>query len=134
MRVYRNIPKFSDARKICCNLPKTQTKRPNLKVFHQKDANGIANNVIIEDPVCPDLFVRNLWIIMLLCLQLYQHPLDVSLYGSHHMNICSNLNTDKSSCDMLSSSLKPLGQSKPNFMWILLDKRGYKFIKMILVT
>ena len=26
---------------------KIQTKRPNLRVFHQKDANGIANS---EDP------------------------------------------------------------------------------------
>ena len=36
-----------DARKLCCNLPKIQIKRPNLRVFHQKDANGIANS---EDP------------------------------------------------------------------------------------
>ena len=42
-----SLPKFSDARKLCCNLPKIQTKRPNLRVFHQKDANGIANS---EDP------------------------------------------------------------------------------------
>ena len=45
--MYRKVPKFSDARKHCCNLPKIQTKRPNLRVFHQKDANGIANS---EDP------------------------------------------------------------------------------------
>ena len=44
---YRKVPKFSDARKLCCNLPKIQTKMPNLRVFHQKDANGIANS---EDP------------------------------------------------------------------------------------
>ena len=44
---YRKVPKFSDARKICCNLTKMQTKRPNLSVFHQKDANRIANS---EDP------------------------------------------------------------------------------------
>ena len=44
--MYRKGPKFSDAR-ICCNLPKIQTKRPNLRIFHQKDANGIANS---EDP------------------------------------------------------------------------------------
>ena len=31
----------------CCNLPKIQTKRPNLRVFRQEDANGIANS---EDP------------------------------------------------------------------------------------
>ena len=41
---YRKVPKFSDARKLCCNLSKFQTKRPNLRVFHQKDANGIANS------------------------------------------------------------------------------------------
>ena len=40
-------PKFLDSGKLCCNLPKIQTKRPDLRVFHQKDANGIANN---EDP------------------------------------------------------------------------------------
>ena len=44
---YRKVPKFSYARKLCCNLPKIQTKRPNLKVFCQKDANVIANS---EDP------------------------------------------------------------------------------------
>ena len=41
---YRKVSKFSDARKLCCNLPKSQTKRPNLRVFRQKDANGIANS------------------------------------------------------------------------------------------
>ena len=45
--MYRKVPKFLDARKLCCNLPKIQTKRPNLRVFHQKDANGIASS---EDP------------------------------------------------------------------------------------
>ena len=44
---YQKVPKFSYARKLCCNLPKIQTKRPTLKVFRQKDANGIANS---EDP------------------------------------------------------------------------------------
>ena len=43
---YRKVP-ISDARKLCCNLPKIQTKRPNLRVFHQEDANGIATS---EDP------------------------------------------------------------------------------------
>ena len=45
--LYRKVPKFSDARKLCCNLPKIQTKRPNLRVFCQNGANGIANS---EDP------------------------------------------------------------------------------------
>ena len=44
---YRKIPKFLDATNLCCNLAKIQTKRPNLGVFGQKDANGIANS---EDP------------------------------------------------------------------------------------
>ena len=45
--MYRKVPKFLDARNLCCNLPKIQTKRPNFRVFCQKDANGIANS---EDP------------------------------------------------------------------------------------
>ena len=44
---YRKVPKFSDARKLCCNLPKIQEKSPNIWVFRQKDANRIANS---EDP------------------------------------------------------------------------------------
>ena len=32
---------------VCCNPPKIQIKRPNLRVFCKKDANGIANS---EDP------------------------------------------------------------------------------------
>ena len=44
---YHKISKFLDTRKLYCNLPKFQTKRPNLRVFHQKDADGIANS---EDP------------------------------------------------------------------------------------
>ena len=44
---YRKIPKFSDARKPCCNVYKIPTEMPNLRVFHQKDANGKANS---EDP------------------------------------------------------------------------------------
>ena len=42
--VNRKVPKFANAGKICCNLPKIQEKRPNLWVFRQKDANGIANS------------------------------------------------------------------------------------------
>ena len=45
--VYRKVPKFSEARKLCCKLPKSQTKRPNLRLFREKDATGIANN---EEP------------------------------------------------------------------------------------
>ena len=44
---YRKVPRFSDARKLCCNLPKIQTKRPNLRGFPQNDANRTANS---EDP------------------------------------------------------------------------------------
>ena len=32
---------------MCCNLPKIQTNRTNLRVLPRKDANGIANS---EDP------------------------------------------------------------------------------------
>ena len=45
--IYHKVPKFSVAKKLCCNLPKIQTKRPNLRVFRQKDTNGLANS---EDP------------------------------------------------------------------------------------
>ena len=44
MIIYLKVPKFSDGRKLCCNLPKIQTKSPNLGVFRQKDENGIANS------------------------------------------------------------------------------------------
>ena len=47
---YRKVPKFSDTRKLRCNLPIIQTKRPNLRVFIQKDAHGLANS---EDPDQP---------------------------------------------------------------------------------
>ena len=47
-RNYCKDPKFSDAKNICCNLPKIQEKRPILRVFRQKDANEIANS---EDPL-----------------------------------------------------------------------------------
>ena len=42
--IYCKVPKFLDTRKLHCNIPKIQTKRPNLRVFRQKDANGIANS------------------------------------------------------------------------------------------
>ena len=45
--MYHKVPKFSDARKLRSNIPKIQTKRPDLRVFRQKDANRIANS---EDP------------------------------------------------------------------------------------
>ena len=45
--MYCKVPKFSDSKKLCCNLPKFQTKRPNLRIFCQNDTNGIANS---EDP------------------------------------------------------------------------------------
>ena len=44
---YGKVPKFLDTRKLCCNLPKIQTKIPNLRVFSQDDSNGIAHS---EDP------------------------------------------------------------------------------------
>ena len=44
---YRKVLKFSDTKNFCRNLSKIQTKWPNLRVFSQEDANGIANS---EDP------------------------------------------------------------------------------------
>ena len=41
---FRKVPKFSDIRKLRCNLLKIQTKSKNLRVFWQKDANGKANS------------------------------------------------------------------------------------------
>ena len=43
-QIYCKVPKFSDARKLCCNLPNIQEKRPNLRVFCQRDAIGMANS------------------------------------------------------------------------------------------
>ena len=54
---YCKVLKFWDARKLCCNLPKIQTKKPDLRVFCQKDANGIANRVDPDQTVYPDLSV-----------------------------------------------------------------------------
>ena len=31
--MYREVPKFSEARKLCCNLSKIQTEAANLNVF-----------------------------------------------------------------------------------------------------
>ena len=45
--IYRKVHKFWHARNLCCNLPKIQTKRQNLRVVCQRDANGKANS---EDP------------------------------------------------------------------------------------
>ena len=45
--LYRKVPKFLGTIKLSCNLPKIQEMMPNLRVFLQKDANGIANS---EDP------------------------------------------------------------------------------------
>ena len=73
--LYCKVPKFLDARKLCCNLSKIQTKRPNHGVFCQKDANGIANSVDPDQTaptrssliwvctVCPDQSVQKLRII-----------------------------------------------------------------------
>ena len=47
IRVYHKVPKFLDTRKLSVIYQKIQTKRPNLWIFRQKDAIGIANS---EDP------------------------------------------------------------------------------------
>ena len=47
IKQYHKAPKFSDTRKLCCNIAKIQTNGQNRRVFCQKDANGKANS---EDP------------------------------------------------------------------------------------
>ena len=42
---YPKVPKFSDAKNLCSNLAKIQTKRPNLMVLCQKSAHAIANSL-----------------------------------------------------------------------------------------
>ena len=54
---YHKVPKFSEARKLCCNLQKIQTKSPKLRVFRQKDANRKINSgggliVYVRDGIC----------------------------------------------------------------------------------
>ena len=44
---YHKVPKFWDARNLCCYPPKIQTKRRNLRVFIKIYANETANS---EDP------------------------------------------------------------------------------------
>ena len=44
---YHKVPEFSGALKLCSNLPRIQTRRPNLRLFCQNSAKGIANS---EDP------------------------------------------------------------------------------------
>ena len=44
---YHKVPKFSDARKTCCNQPEIYTTGPKLMVLNQKEANGKANS---KDP------------------------------------------------------------------------------------
>ena len=44
---YCKVPKFSYTKKLCCNLSKIQTKKPNIRGFPQKDTSKIANS---EDP------------------------------------------------------------------------------------
>ena len=72
---YRKIPKFSDARKLCCNLPKIQTKRPNLRVFRQKDAPGTANSAIV-------LVLKEMSDLGLHCFPRHVCPKILNHYGS----------------------------------------------------
>ena len=60
--IYRKVPKFSDARKLWCNLPKMQEKRPNLRVFvkktqMEKQTVKTLISLILVCTVCPDLSV-----------------------------------------------------------------------------
>ena len=47
---YHKVRKFWDTRKLCCNVPKIITKGRDLRVFRQKDANGIANSADPDQP------------------------------------------------------------------------------------
>ena len=98
-------------RKHCCNLPKIQTYRPNLNVFCQKDANGIAKS---EDPdqtapmssliwvctVCPDLSVQKLRVItvqgensLFFSSALKTAVLDLSIHHNHPAHVRESLTT-----------------------------------------
>ena len=66
---YRKIPKFSDARKFCCNPSKVQIKRSFDRNYCEQSADGKTNSVDPDQTdlglhCCPDLLVRKLWIIM----------------------------------------------------------------------
>ena len=56
---YRKVPKFSDTRKLCCNLHKIQTKRQNLRVFCQKmqiekqTVKTLIRLHCLPRPICP---------------------------------------------------------------------------------
>ena len=41
---YRKVPKFSDPKKLCCDLPKIKQRGQTLGYFVKKDSNGIANS------------------------------------------------------------------------------------------
>ena len=73
---YRKVPKFWDARNLCCNLPKIETKRPNLKRILSKwckwnsnqwrpwsDCSWRRSSLIWVCTVCPDLSIRKLRVI-----------------------------------------------------------------------
>ena len=47
------IPKFWDARNLCCNLPKIQLNRPNLRVFCQNNTNGITHSADPDQTATP---------------------------------------------------------------------------------
>ena len=49
---YRKVPNFRTPENIAVIYLKLKQKGPNLRVFHQKDLNGIANG---EDPDQSDL-------------------------------------------------------------------------------
>ena len=43
--IYHIVPKFSDDKKLCYNLPKIKTKEPNFSIVRQKDVKRIADSV-----------------------------------------------------------------------------------------
>ena len=92
---YRKVPKFSDTRIFCCNVPKIQTKRQNFRIFRQKkkDTNGIASS---EDPdqtapssriwvctVCSELFVQKIRIITVYIMYISLVSISISIISSN---------------------------------------------------
>ena len=49
--MYRKVPRFSDARKHCCNLPKIETKTPDHREFLEEQSDlGLH---CLPHPICP---------------------------------------------------------------------------------
>ena len=111
---YRKNPKISDTQKICCNHPKSWTRRLFLRVMHPKDAAGIANNVDshpMRPIVCPDLSVqklRNISVCFISTKTLYLHFIVfVSKKEKNHLLTCGQNDTRHATCVVASNLRSP---------------------------